>query len=185
MPTPDASTDEPIVNDRLLHELYGQHRTAFFRWAQHRYPALDTAALADVFQDAMLILYENMLNGKFRQESGLRTYLFAIGKNLLNRSLEKNRRLPATDLPDGLSNQLPDESALFFEVESNDRQQNIADLLDSMGEPCKTLLHLFYFYSQSLKNIAQRMDYSSTDVVKTQKGRCLRRLKGLFEQAAT
>ncbi len=59
----------------------------------------------------------------------------------------------------------------------NERPQLVAALMVQIGEPCKTLLELFYYYSWSMAEIAERMNYNNANVAKTQKSRCVKQLK--------
>jgi len=66
--------------DRLfLKELYRQNRGAFLKWAQWRYSCSEED-IADIYQQAFVILYTNVKSGKFNGEhSAIRTYLIGIG----------------------------------------------------------------------------------------------------------
>ena len=52
--------------------------------------------------------------------------------------------------------------------------------LDEIGEPCKTLLKDFYIKNLSMKDIQEKFGYTNTDNAKTQKYKCLQRLKKIF-----
>ncbi|MNR59372.1 hypothetical protein D3C85_1806190 [compost metagenome] len=49
-----------------------------------------------------------------------------------------------------------------------------------LGEPCKTILHDFYIQNRSMQDICEKFGYTNTDNAKTQKYKCLQRLKKLF-----
>jgi len=55
---------------------------------------------------------------------------------------------------------------------------NIA--LDQVGEPCRTLLKDFYHNNKSMQEIATEFGYTNPDNAKTQKYKCLVRLRKLF-----
>jgi len=52
--------------------------------------------------------------------------------------------------------------------------------LNSLGEPCKSLLEAFYIEKQSMDRIALLFGYTNADNAKNQKYKCLMRLKKLF-----
>ena len=65
-----------------LKEVYNDYRREFFKFA-NRYET-DQSTLEDIFQDALIALYENAQNGKLDTiKSSLKTYLFSIGKFML------------------------------------------------------------------------------------------------------
>jgi DNA-directed RNA polymerase specialized sigma24 family protein len=57
--------------------------------------------------------------------------------------------------------------------------------LQELGEPCKTLLTLSYYKNYSTDEIASALNYKSTDSAKTQKYKCLVRLKKIVQQQAS
>lgn len=52
--------------------------------------------------------------------------------------------------------------------------------MNKIGEPCKSLLDAYYIQRKSMQEIAQNFGYTNADNAKTQKYKCLMRLKKLF-----
>jgi DNA-directed RNA polymerase specialized sigma24 family protein len=52
--------------------------------------------------------------------------------------------------------------------------------INSLGEPCKSLLEAFYMQKKSMQEIATSFGYTNPDNAKNQKYKCLMRLKKLF-----
>jgi hypothetical protein len=52
--------------------------------------------------------------------------------------------------------------------------------LKKIGEPCKSLLTAFYFDKKTMPEIAESFGYTNADNAKTQKYKCLIRLKKIF-----
>jgi len=52
-----------------------------------------------------------------------------------------------------------------------------------LGEPCKTIIEDYYLQSKSMQDICEKFGYTNSDNAKTQKYKCLKRLKKLFFQA--
>jgi len=52
--------------------------------------------------------------------------------------------------------------------------------LESLGEPCQTILRDFYIHNRSMADICEKFGYTNTDNAKTQKYKCLQRLKKTF-----
>lgn len=57
----------------------------------------DHAFAQDLVQDTFIIVWQNL--SKFRNESGIGTWIFRIASNNCLRQIEKEKRLPKTDLP--------------------------------------------------------------------------------------
>jgi hypothetical protein len=52
--------------------------------------------------------------------------------------------------------------------------------LGNLGEPCKTLLEAFYLNKKTMQEIATAFGYTNAENAKTQKYKCLLRLKKIF-----
>jgi hypothetical protein len=52
--------------------------------------------------------------------------------------------------------------------------------MGSLGEPCKSLLEAFYMQKKNMQEIAAGFGYTNAENAKTQKYKCLMRLKKLF-----
>ena len=165
-------------NEASLVEVYQRYRPPFIQWAQNSYK-VDESAAADVFQDAVICLYRNIVKGKLENlTSSLKTYLFAIGKNVLRKKLQTQVALDHDDL--WIVENLQAEPVDHFA--ENDRQRLVARLMDTIGEPCRSILQYYYFRGFSMEAIAQAMNYKNENVVKTQKLRCLTSLKKMVRE---
>jgi hypothetical protein len=52
--------------------------------------------------------------------------------------------------------------------------------LNSLGEPCKSLLEGYYINKKGMQELAKDFGYTNADNAKNQKYKCLMRLKKLF-----
>lgn len=57
----------------------------------------------------------------------------------------------------------------------------IKDIVDNMGKPCEPLLRNFYWENKSWAIIAEELKYSSDNSAKTQKNKCMGKLKKIIE----
>jgi hypothetical protein len=56
----------------------------------------------------------------------------------------------------------------------------LSGAIDSIGEPCRSLLTDFYFKGLSMQDIAVKYEYTNAENAKNQKYKCLQRLKKLY-----
>ncbi|MEJ0029129.1 MAG: hypothetical protein WDO15_01590 [Bacteroidota bacterium] len=89
----DAQKDELELvrsgDNTVLKDLYRKHRSPFLQWAKRKYAEADAA---DIYQQAFTIFYFNVKDGKFKgMTSSIKTYIFAIGKNLLNKFVQERK----------------------------------------------------------------------------------------------
>ncbi len=52
--------------------------------------------------------------------------------------------------------------------------------MHELGEPCRTVLDMYYYKNYGIDQIAEALNYKGNDSAKTQKYKCLTRLKKLF-----
>lgn len=130
----------------------------------------------DIFQDSIIVLYNQVKKGGFRLESSIGTYLYAIARNLWLKNLRKvGREIELTS--DHQS--IPIEQTHLQALEQNEKSALIANLLNELGEKCKEILLLYYFEKIRLKEIAERMNWGSEQVAKNSKARCMKKMREL------
>lgn len=159
----------------LLKELYKKHRPAFLKWAQRQYPGFADDA-PDIYQQAFTIVYFNVKAEKFTGiESTVKTYLFGIGKNLLNKKVGNRSEQPES-LDSIKEVALPSET-IFDKYEATHRQVMVKSILEKVGEPCKTILTKYYFDNFTMEAIAENLGYKSAMMAKKKKCECLIKIR--------
>ncbi len=133
----------------------------------------------DIFQEAMVILFENAKSESFELTCQIKTYLYSVCRRLWLKKIEKERRFYAGGV-ETMDEIVPVEDVLEVH-EKRDADLNLMEeAMDKMGEPCKSLLNAFYIQKKSMPEIAALFGYTNADNAKTQKYKCLMRLKKLF-----
>ena len=167
-------------DDAGIVELYRLHRTEFIKWAWQQYK-MESDDAADVFQDTIITLRRNIVNGKLVElTSTLKTYLFGIGKNLALSRLKRNKKWYTN--PELLELQDDGQESAIDILQLSDRQNWVKQLLAKLGEPCISILRLYYYKSYSMEAIANNLGYKNENVVKSQKLRCIKALKEQVKQ---
>jgi DNA-directed RNA polymerase specialized sigma subunit len=77
---------------------------------------------------------------------------------------------------------LPVEDEIEKHQDRDMQLNKMENALKLLGEPCKTIMEDFYMHSKSMQEICERFGYTNADNAKTQKYKCLQRLKKLFFQ---
>lgn len=132
----------------------------------------------DVFQEALMVLYEKARSGSFELNCQLRTYLYSVSKRLWLKKLSVNNRfVSAAEDPEST---YPVEE----EIEAHEKRDAEFDMMEKaiagLGEPCKSLLEAYYLKKQNMQEIAASFGYTNADNAKNQKYKCLLRLKKIF-----
>ena len=162
-------------------QVYKQHYPTIMHWITGA--GGDDADAADIFQEAMVVLFEKARNEDFRLTCRIGTYLFAICKHLWYKKLEHRKRMPGA-FPDQMGGEDGFDAAYEDDIKVHEeREEHYAQLdvaLDALGEPCRSLLRAFYYQDKSMQEIAADFGYTNPDNAKTQKYKCLMRLKKIF-----
>jgi len=135
---------------------------------------------ADIFQETMIVLYEKSRTEGFELTCQLKTFLYSISRRLWLKKLQNHNRLfsPAEPTEEVIA---VDEDMELHE-KRNREFQVMENALDKVGEPCKSLLEAYYIRKKAMNEIAEEFGYTNADNAKTQKYKCLVRLKKLFFQ---
>ena len=130
----------------------------------------------DVFQEAMIVLYEKARSGSFELNCQIKTFVYSVSRRIwLKRLMHQNR----FTISDGNETVAVDDE--MEDHEKRNAEFNMMEkALNGLGEPCKSLLEAFYLQKKSMQEIATGFGYTNAENAKNQKYKCLMRLKKLF-----
>lgn len=131
----------------------------------------------DIFQEAMIILYQKVHSDSFELNCQLKTFVYSVCRRLWLKRLMHQNRYSLYENHDRF---------VVVDEEVEDHEQKAAEFslmekaMNNLGEPCKSLLEAFYLQKKGMQEIAAGFGYTNADNAKTQKYKCLMRLKKLF-----
>jgi RNA polymerase sigma-70 factor (ECF subfamily) len=167
------------ANPRVgITHLYSEFRESFVAFCRkHRYA--DDVVL-EAYHDAVLAFYRLYRDGKYSgEQAGIKTVLFAIGKNKVFQKLREERaykaRVTNADFSVNLFADTTHETVLL------EGDQQLAEAFAGLSESCREVLTLFYYNHFSIDAIMHQMGYANENVTKSHKSRCLRKLKEIFK----
>lgn len=133
----------------------------------------------DLFQDGFLVLYNNLKNPVFTLDCKIKTYIYSVCKRIWLTELKRKSKAPA--VIDGIDELINIDE---LDIEEHNKHENsllqLQSSLVKLGEPCNVLLSDYYLNNLSMQQIAEKMGYTNADNAKTQKYKCLLRLKKIF-----
>ncbi|MGN6616897.1 MAG: RNA polymerase sigma factor [Ilyomonas sp.] len=132
----------------------------------------------DIFQEAMIALYEKAKSESFVLTCQIKTYLYSVCRRLWLKRLQHFNRYITP--PEGMEEAVPVEDDLELHEKRNADLAIMDRALNSLGEPCKSLLESYYLQKKGMTEIASEFGYTNADNAKNQKYKCLMRLKKLF-----
>lgn len=133
----------------------------------------------DVLQDALIALWERVRAGSYEHTAALGTFLYATARNIWLRRLARTRRELPADLNE---NATPtDDPSPLDALVDDERTAAVRTALDRLGEPCRSLLVLFYWEEASMEEIARRLGLANAATAKSKKYQCKEQLKRLID----
>lgn len=132
----------------------------------------------DIFQEAMIVLFEKAKSEKFELHCQLKTYIYSICRRLWLKRLQQLQRYGKPT--EFFEDTVPVEEDFELHEKNNADFALMENALSKVGEPCKSLLEAYYIQNKNMQEISTDFGYTNADNAKTQKYKCLVRLKKLF-----
>ena len=130
-----------------------------------------TEDVEDVFQDALVILYKKLVYEKLKLTCSVKTFFYAISKNIWLQKLYYREKMNKT--------MKSVQSTTLFAIDNKELEEKKYKLYEkhflNLSDDCKRILTLF-LQKTSLKDIAEQMNHSSADYTKTRKYLCKKKL---------
>lgn len=172
------------ITRRRFENVLWQKFKGFINWAAAKY-RLTKDELHHAYDDAICSVIENIVTGRYKEDANalLKTYAETIFHykciDMMPRKGAKYKHgnpADAQPISESLVEMLPSELKNTIEliIEQEDRLK-MQRCLDKLGDICKELLRLFGGNYKD-KEIAELMNYSSPEVAKQTRYRCLERL---------
>ena len=182
-PTDQALLEAIRVHDTAaLDTVYRDCRTPCIRFLLARvirpnHPNREEVAV-ELFTEALIILVNNIRCGRLTELTArLDTYLNAVARNLY-RKLERHQGRgevyqDPNELPEPLVS--PEKDIRPEEV-----RQELYRSLNQLGPRCRQLIVHFYFLELDWNTIADMLGYKNAASAKTNKAKCMARLRELY-----
>lgn len=163
-------------NKEAIESIYKQHYNMVQGLVQNNNGTAEDAK--DIFQEAIIVLYEKVKSGSFELHCQIKTYVYSVSRRLWLKRLHQMQRLSADQEPTEKFVSVEDD--LEAHEQRNEDFQLMDKAMSGLGEPCKSLLESYYLQKRSMHEIAADFGYTNADNAKNQKYKCLMRLKRIF-----
>jgi RNA polymerase sigma factor (sigma-70 family) len=129
----------------------------------------------DIFQETVVSFIDSVQKSKFRQESGIRTFLISISKNLWYNEIRRRQR---ADTRERLfeTDRDQEDSGIHEIIQDRELKKQLNQLLQDLGDSCRKILEMFYYENLSMKEIVSHLHYENEQVVRNKKYKCLQQL---------
>jgi RNA polymerase sigma factor (sigma-70 family) len=167
-------------DDRVLAHLYKNVLPKIKAYVLKNNGSEDDAK--DIFQDSVLVFYKYVKQGKFSPENEIAGFIFSVSRNLwINQAKKKNRVVELSE-----STPMQEFTKSFAdELISREREEFVVNMFSKLGETCKQILLYSIYDKFSMKEIKEKMNFTSENVAKTKNYKCKQRLISLVKENAS
>lgn len=154
-----------------LREIYREYYPAVRRLIRNNNGSDEDAR--DIFQEAIVIVYNKLQSDTFQLSSSLKTFMYAVCRNLWLNTLKRRGRREFNPDPDKHYGEIDD--GIVGEIERRERQLLFRKHFANLSEQCRHILGMF-FDGMTMRQIAEAIGSDSEDYVKTKKYKCKKTL---------
>jgi RNA polymerase sigma factor (sigma-70 family) len=150
-------------------------------------PSLSLEDAENVYQDAFLAVYENIANGRVKENTAWDSYIIRICVNLGCKTLRKvvitdpisevpgddDYGVMATNRKVEIAMQIltEDQKSLYDDIEV---QAILGKELSHTSEPCASIIRMYYYNTKmSMAEIADEVGLKNADTAKSRKSQCM------------
>jgi RNA polymerase sigma factor (sigma-70 family) len=174
----DAILQEKNLNDAILF-IYQQYSDTVSSFITNNGGSVQDAE--DIFQETVLAFLSSVKNGKYRNESSIKTFLVSVAKNIWYNEIKK--RDSSTSREKIFENSRDQKEVdISYYISDREMKEQFRLLLNQLDESCRKVLLLFYYENLSMKEIVDHLPYENEQVVRNKKYKCLQSLTNLVKQ---
>jgi RNA polymerase sigma factor (sigma-70 family) len=181
--TKSQFTDDQFIdglrqgNSEVLSALYKKYYGIVLKYIVNNSGTEEAAQ--DIYQETVIVLYENAQKAEFSLNCQLQTYIYSVARRLWLKQLKKSGKTFL--FKEEEENEVVDITPDVSEYETKELEiERMNKSLVELGEPCATLIKDFYIHKMNMDEIAEKFGYTNADNAKNQKYKCLQRLKKYF-----
>jgi len=163
-------------NAQIVQEIYDQFFPGVVRWLERNQGK--RADAEDVFQEALMAIFNRLKKGDLVIEHAFNTYLFAICKRIWFKRLKKpDFHVTSTD---ELALNSSESELITQSMERSEKMTLFRSKLLQLGADCQKVLQL-HFAKKSFAEIAQLLKYTSEEYARRKKYLCKNELTKLIK----
>lgn len=173
-----------IISDKsLLDRLKNEDNTSFEILYKFYFPSIATYInnnygneedAEDIFQETVIVLLHKVRQTDFVLTSSLKTYLFAISKNLWLKRLRDNKLLPVANLE-----KYQKETEVFSpEIKpEKTKEEKLNSWLSKITAYCQRILKAIFFYNEPMDSLMKKLGWKNKHTAANQQYKCIQQVK--------
>jgi RNA polymerase sigma factor (sigma-70 family) len=174
---------QTLSDNDLLIQLQNEENASFEILYQFYFPAIanyvtnnygNAEDAEDVFQEAIIVLLQKLRQGNFRLTSSLKTYLFAIAKNLWLNRLRNNKIISVDDFD---KYQKATETFDMTLKPEPTQDEKLGSWLTRITANCQRILKAIFFYKEPMHSVMEKMGWKNKHTAANQQYKCIQQVK--------
>ncbi len=135
----------------------------------------------DIFQDGLIVLFNQARKQDFELRCTIKTYLYSICRNLWLKKLRKSNRV--VELTESIKQFVTVDESQLKTLEVTEEKEIVARYLSQLSEGCQQILKYFYFERKKMAEIAELMSLTNEQGAKNKKSMCMKKLKAMMKDS--
>jgi RNA polymerase sigma factor (sigma-70 family) len=128
----------------------------------------------DIFQEAIIVLLHKVRQSDFVLTAALKTYLFAIAKNLWLKRLRGHKLVSVEDF----EAYIPETETFSVEIKpEKTREEKLTDWLMKIPKHCQNILKAIFFLNEPMDDLMVKMGWKNRHTADNQKYKCIQQVK--------
>ncbi len=171
----------------LLQKLRNNDRSAYIQVYNNCYPDLARYILRnqgnredseDLFQECMVILLLRLRTDNFELKSALKTYLYAVNKNLWLKKL-RERKLSVSEALNEDEHVVQEEDFLSLQEQQAEKNSGglLSRLFENITSHCVILITRIFLKQEQSEQLIQELGYKNSHTFQNQKYKCINQLR--------
>ena len=166
------------VAEDAIKQLYRDHYSLLEQYVLQNQGSRSDAE--DIFQETMVAFIRQVEEGKFRGESSIKTFLYALNRNIWLNELKKRGRSQSREERFAAGEEKM-QLAIDGILEQQEHNMELMRSIQNLGDSCKKILLLFYYEQRPIREILSVVSYQNEQVVRNKKMKCLKKLEEMVK----
>jgi RNA polymerase sigma factor (sigma-70 family) len=165
-------------NDQALSYLYDKPLRKIRKYILSNNGSTEDAN--DIFQDSVVILFNQIINNKYKSDLDLDGFLFSVSRNLWIDKVRREKRMLNKDFT--IETNHTDFNDQLKDLIVKEKSAALRTVFEKLDEKCRKILHYTIYEKLSMKEISVKMGYSNENVAKSNHYRCKTYLAKLVKE---
>lgn len=174
---------QTFTDDLLLQQLRTEDGASFQLVYELYFPSIasyikqntgNSEDAEDIFQEAIMVLLQKVRQPDFVLTSALKTYLYAIAKNLWLKRLRTNKLISVDEFK---NYQIETETFLFETETEKSKEEKVSFWLTKITDNCIRILKAIFYYQEPMDSLMKKMGWKNRHTAANQQYKCIQQVK--------